>query len=212
MRRLLEAGFHYRDVDYLFYTHIHPDHTHDLVPFLFATKHTPGYKRTKPLHLIGPPGFKNFFSKLMDLFGEWVLSEEYELEIEEMKEGAQRSFSDWEVSTRILEHSVPSLAYRFTDGSVVAVISGDTSYCRAIVEHSLGADLLVIECSFPTDLAVHGHLTPESTSQIARECGCKRLVITHMYPIVSPEILAEACRRGYEGEVIPGRDLLKIEL
>ena len=212
MRRLLEAGFHYRDVDYLFYTHIHPDHTHDLVPFLFATKHTPGYTRTKPLHLIGPPGFKDFFSKLMDLFGEWVLSDEYMLEIDEMRENTQRSFSGWEVSTRLLEHSVPSLAYRFTDGSAVAVVSGDTSYCRAIVEQALGADVLVLECSFPTDLAVEGHLTPESTSQIAREAGCKRLVITHMYPIISADDLAAACRRGFEGEVIAGRDLLKIVL
>lgn len=212
MRRLLEAGFHYRDVDYLFYTHVHPDHTHDLVPFLFATKHTPGYTRTKPLRVIGPPGFKEFFSRLMDLFGDWVLDDEYALEVEEMKEGATRFFPDWEVSTRLLEHSVPSLAYRFTDGAAVAVISGDTSYCRAIVEQALGADLLVLECSFPDPLAVHGHLTPESTSRIARESGCKRLIITHMYPIASAEELAEACRRGYGGEVVPGHDLLKLTL
>jgi ribonuclease BN (tRNA processing enzyme) len=212
MRRLLEGGFHYRDVDYLLYTHIHPDHTHDLVPFLFATKHTPGYKRSRPLHVIGPPGFRDFFARVMDIYGQWVLDDGYALELEEMKEGAARSFSGWEVSTRLLEHSVPSVAYRFTDGDAIAVVSGDTSYCRAIVEHSLGADLLVIECSFPSDLAVEGHLTPEQTSRIAREAGCKRLAITHMYPIVSPEDLAEACRRGYDGEVIPGRDLLKIEL
>jgi ribonuclease BN (tRNA processing enzyme) len=212
MRRLLEAGFHYRDVDYLFYTHIHPDHTHDMVPFLFATKHTPGYTRTRPLCIVGPPGFKDFFSRVMDIYGEWVLSDGYDLEVAEMKEGMSRSFSGWEVSTRLLEHSVPSLAYRFTDGAAIAVIAGDTSYCRAIVEHSLGADLLVIECSFPSDLAVEGHLTPETTSRIARESGCKRLAITHMYPIVSAEGLAESCRRGYDGEVIPGRDLLRIQL
>ena len=56
MRRLLEAGFHYRDVDYLFFTHVHPDHVLDLVSFLFATKHTPGYTRSEPLHLLIQPG------------------------------------------------------------------------------------------------------------------------------------------------------------
>ena len=66
MRRLLEAGFHYRDVDYLFYTHIHPDHVLDLVPFLLATKHTPGMVRTKPLYILGPPGFRDFFNRLME--------------------------------------------------------------------------------------------------------------------------------------------------
>lgn len=209
MRRLLEAGYHYSDIDHLFYTHIHPDHTHDLVPFLFATKHTPGYTRTKPLHLIGPPGFREFFSGLMGLFGDWVLSDDYRIELEEMEVG-RRAFAGWEVSTRPLEHSVPSLAYRFTDGSTVAVVSGDTSYCDAIVEHASGADLLVLECSFPDSLEVEGHLTPRLASQVAREAGCKRLLITHMYPGVTPENLAEACRLGFSGEVIPGRDLLKV--
>ena len=211
MRRLLEAGFHYRDVDYLFYTHIHPDHVLDLVPFLFATKHTPGYTRSKPLHVIGPPGFRSFFSKLMEVFGEWVLDDRYPLVLEEMEE-SEREFPGWRVAVRLLSHSVPSLAYRFSDGRSVAVISGDTSYCAAIVEHAADADLLVIECSFPDAYEVPGHLTPRSASQIAREAGCKRLLITHMYPVAPAEELADACRRGFSGEVIAGRDLLKVRV
>ncbi len=209
MRRLLEAGFHYRDVDYLFYTHIHPDHVLDLVPFLFATKHTPGYTRSKDLHVVGPPGFRDFFSRLMGMFGEWVLSDDYTLELEEVEE-EERIFSGWRVSTRLLSHPVPSLSYRFTEGDSVAVVSGDTAYCQAVVEHASGADLLVIECSFPDAYEVEGHLTPRRASQIAREAGCKRMAITHIYPVATPEELAESCRRGFAGEVIPGRDLLKI--
>lgn len=211
MRRLLEAGYHYRDVDYLFYTHVHPDHVVDLVPFLFATKHTPGYTRTKPLLVIGPPGFREFFSKLMDVFGRWVLSDDYHLDLREIGESSLR-LKGWEVSTRLLSHPVHSLAYRFSGDGAAAVISGDTSYCPAIVEHASGADLLVIECSFPDEYQVEGHLTPKLASQIARESGCKRLLITHIYPVASPEELAEACRKGFDGEVIPGRDLLEVAL
>jgi ribonuclease BN (tRNA processing enzyme) len=211
MRRLLEAGFHYRDVDYLFFTHIHPDHVVDLVPFLFATKHTPGYTRTRPLHVLGPPGFREFFSKLMEVFGKWVLSDDYRLDLREIGESSE-AFGDWEVSTRLLSHSVPSLAYRFSGDGAVAVVSGDTSYCPAIVEHASGADLLVIECSFPDEHQVEGHLTPKLASQIAREAGCKRLLITHIYPVASPKDLAAACRKGFDGEVIPGRDLLRVAI
>jgi ribonuclease BN (tRNA processing enzyme) len=209
MRRLLEAGFHYRDVDYLFYTHIHPDHVLDLVPFLFATKHTPGFQRTRALHVLGPPGFKDFFDRLMMLFGQWVLSDDYPLEVEEMGE-SERVFGSWSVRTRLLKHPVSTGGYRFSQAGVVAVVSGDTDYCKAVVELAAGADVLVLECSFPDDIKVEGHLTPRYASQIARESGCKRLIITHMYPVASPEDLAHSCRCGFGGEVLAGRDLLKV--
>ena len=41
LRRLYEAGIDYRAIDQLFYTHVHPDHTGDLVPFLFAQRYRP---------------------------------------------------------------------------------------------------------------------------------------------------------------------------
>lgn len=209
MRRLLEAGFHYRDVDYLFYTHIHPDHSLDLVSFLFATKHTPGYDRTKTLHILGPPGFRDFFDRLMGVFGEWVLSDEYPLELDEVDED-ELTFGSWTVRTKRLNHAVPTVGYRFSEGGSVAVVSGDTDYCREIVDLAKDADVLVLECSFPDAFKVGGHLTPESASQIARESGCKRLITNHMYPVASPDDLAASCRLGFEGEVIAGRDLLKV--
>jgi len=36
LRRMLEAGVTYQDIDLLLYTHIHPDHVSELVPLLFA--------------------------------------------------------------------------------------------------------------------------------------------------------------------------------
>ncbi|MBW1822481.1 MAG: ribonuclease Z, partial [Deltaproteobacteria bacterium] len=39
MRRLLEAGITIFDISFIFYSHLHPDHTGELVTFLFATKY-----------------------------------------------------------------------------------------------------------------------------------------------------------------------------
>jgi len=211
MRRLMEGGFHYSEIDYLFFTHIHPDHTHDLVPFLFATKHTPGYTRTRDLHIVGPPGFEEFYRQVMDIYGKWTLADSYAIEVTEMAEES-RSFGGWEVSTTVVEHAVPCLAYRFSDGRAAAVVSGDTEYCEAIVRHAEGADALVIECSFPDSVQVEGHLTPRTASQIAREAHCKRLIITHIYPVATGQELAEACRKGFGGEVTAAQDLLRIVL
>ena len=64
LRRLLEAGVDFRDVDYLFYSHFHPDHTSDLVPFLFASNYGSEEVRRRGLTIIGPPGMADFYEKL----------------------------------------------------------------------------------------------------------------------------------------------------
>ena len=48
MRRLLEAGVTIDKISYLFYSHLHPDHSGELVPFLFATKYLESYRRRLP--------------------------------------------------------------------------------------------------------------------------------------------------------------------
>ena len=40
MRRLLEAGTTIFDISHLFYSHLHPDHTGELVSFIFANKYS----------------------------------------------------------------------------------------------------------------------------------------------------------------------------
>ena len=55
MRRLLESGTEIFDISFLFYSHLHPDHTGELVPFLFANKYPDGQRRKRPLHIVAPP-------------------------------------------------------------------------------------------------------------------------------------------------------------
>ena len=39
MRRLLETGVSISEVSHLLFSHIHPDHTSEFVPFIFASKY-----------------------------------------------------------------------------------------------------------------------------------------------------------------------------
>ncbi|MFQ5709563.1 MAG: MBL fold metallo-hydrolase, partial [bacterium] len=61
LRRCLDVGVDYREIDKIFYTHLHPDHVMDLVPFLFASKYTPGFTRRDGLEIYGPAGFAEFY-------------------------------------------------------------------------------------------------------------------------------------------------------
>ena len=45
MRRLLEAQTTIFEISHIFYSHFHPDHTGEFVPFIFATKYPDGSRR-----------------------------------------------------------------------------------------------------------------------------------------------------------------------
>jgi len=64
MRRLLRTKTTIFDIDYIFYSHFHPDHTAELVPFLFATKYPDISQRQRALTLVAGRGFEDFFAGL----------------------------------------------------------------------------------------------------------------------------------------------------
>jgi hypothetical protein len=57
----------------------------DLIPLLFAFNHDPKVNtKNRILNIIGPKGFRSFFVKMMDIFGQWVLPEDLEIKIKEV--------------------------------------------------------------------------------------------------------------------------------
>lgn len=207
--RLLKAGISITELDRVFYTHLHPDHTGDLVPLLFALRN-PVWRRTKPLYLTGPKGFMAFYEGLTHLYGDWIAPKTYELVVNEtLKEVTEAE--GFRVIPREVVHLQHSLCYRIesADGKSL-VFSGDTTYCDAMIEAAKGADLLVLECSAPDEQPMKVHLTPTEAGQIAALSGCRRLVLTHLYPICEAYDLVTPCKKVFDGEVILAEDLMRL--
>jgi ribonuclease BN (tRNA processing enzyme) len=76
----------------------------------------------------------------------------------------------------------------------------------------LETDLLVLECSFPDERKVPGHLTPSLAGRIANETRCRRLLLTHLYPECDQVDVLSQCRRTYSGDVLIAEDLLRISV
>jgi len=112
-----------------------------------------------------------------------------------------------------MAHISESVGYRieFKDGRSIA-ISGDTDYCRNIVDLASEVDLLILECSFPDGKKVEGHLTPSLAGRIGLESRCKRLLLTHLYPICDQFDILKQCEQVYKGEIILGEDLMRIKI
>jgi ribonuclease BN (tRNA processing enzyme) len=94
----------------------------------------------------------------------------------------------WDKGEEMLFRALPQLPkyIEFKDGRTLA-ISGDTDYCRNLVELASEVDLLVLECSFPDEKKVEGHLIPSLVGRIGLESRCKKLLLTHFYPICDSE-------------------------
>ncbi len=208
LHKLLKLGLSYGDIDCLGYTHTHPDHTAELVPFLFACNYGEAV-RQKPLTIIGGPGFEQFFQELTAVYGHWLRARHYPLKLLELPDG-QWQCPDFSLTTAPVEHSPQSIAYRIEAGGRSLVVSGDSDYCLPLVKLAQAADLLVLECAFPEGKKVEGHLTPGLAGQIANEAGCKRLLLTHFYPVCDNSPIKEQCRKVFSGELILAGDLLQL--
>ncbi len=211
LRRMLEVGITYQDIDLLLYTHTHPDHIADLIPILFACKYEE-QPRQRDLLCVGGPGFTDYFEKLRALYGSWIKPQSYQLTLKEISQ-QPFTFHDVKISSKAVAHLPGSMGYRIElrDGKSV-VISGDTDYCQNIVDLGFEADLLILECSFPDGKKVEGHLTPSLAGRIGMESRCKRLLLTHLYPPCDHVDILGSCRRVYRGEIIIAEDLMRIQI
>ena len=215
MRRLLEAGTTIFDLNYIFYSHFHPDHSAELVPLIFATKYPDGDRRKTPLTIVAGRGFESFFAGLKAVYGQWIepapgmLSN---LELANTTSDSHR-FREFTVESVPVQHNEESIAYRITSsGGFSVVYSGDTDYCENLIDLAQNADLLICESALPDDMRVKGHLTPSLAGEIASRAGVGKLVLTHFYPECDRIDIEQECRKTYSGPLLLAEDLMRIEV
>jgi ribonuclease BN (tRNA processing enzyme) len=215
LRQLAKVSISITEIDYILLTHLHPDHSADLAPFLFATKYPPYLNNRRPIHLLAGTDFELFYKRLKNLYGHWIalppgLLRYISLPQDRPKEKGFPSFS---LQSRPVAHTSSSLGFRITlPKRKVLVFSGDSDYSTTLVELARKADLLVLECSFPEGEKVDGHLTPSLAGRIAREAGVKQLLLTHFYPECQDQDLIGPCAREYRGKILLAGDFLTIPL
>ena len=210
VRRLLDVGVTYNDIDLILITHLHPDHTADLVPLLFANRYH-GRPRVKELPMTGGKGFSAFLSDLDKTFDGALSPQLYKIPVKEVDDESWK----WEgigFFSRPLRHTEISRGYVLERDGKRAAFTGDTGYSSELVELASGVNLLVCECSFPDEMGVDGHLTPSEAAMAAEEAGVERLVLSHFYPEVEKEPIKEMVKKVFSGEVIIGEDLLRVYL
>lgn len=209
IRQLLHLNLDYRHIDKILFTHLHTDHIADIGPLLFASKYELN-PRKKDLELIGPKGLKRFYKNLLRLYDNVLLPKMYKVIIRE-KVNSRFKLGDYSITTLKLKHTQEAIGYRLMDASgKILVYSGDTDYCQNLVKLSKGADLLILECSFPDNLKIPGHLTPTLSAKIASIAKAKKLLLTHLYPACKLIDINKSVKKVYKNDFQVARDFSSI--
>lgn len=211
--RLAASGVEPTELDFIYYTHLHTDHTADLVPLLQSFDLA---RRERDLHLTAPSDFWPFLDGQIAL-QPWVRPVRYEIvrhpaETSPYSSTLPEAVPGWTVSTARTHHSLNSLGYRLKSEGKVMAYSGDAKDCAELVELVRDADVLILECSYPDQLAHADHLCPAQAGQIATRAGARHLVLTHLYPVCDASEIEAQARRVFGGELTVAHDGLVLSV
>jgi ribonuclease BN (tRNA processing enzyme) len=155
---------------------------------------------------------KEFHRNLAKVFNDFIDPRGYELTINELS-GGYLDLENFRLTSSLINHHEGSLAYRVKSKEGKSLVySGDTDYCESIVDLARDVDVLLLECSYPKHIKVDGHLNSTLAGKIARESNCKKLILTHFYPICDDYDILEECREEFSGEIVLAEDLMTIEV
>jgi ribonuclease BN (tRNA processing enzyme) len=198
---------------HLFVSHFHVDHIGEMGSLFFAFRYGMKSERAEPLTLIGPGGLDRVIDGLKLAFGPRIFEPGFPVSIQQVKPGERIALGrDSILSVAKTPHTDESLAARIQSQGRALCYTGDTAYTDDLASFFSGADVMVSECSFREPRENVMHLSVGQVAQLAARAGARKLVVTHFYFDVDEAGLTSELQRGFGGEVIIGRDGLRVEV
>lgn len=208
---LLELGIKPQDLDYIFITHFHADHTMDLIAILIELKIA---KRggtadaNKKIKIYGQEGIGDFVTNLYNIYNHSI---DNDCEITVLKE--RTTISGMAVTPFKVVHSdLDAIALRFENKNNTVVFSGDTSYCDGIIEACNQANLVILDAANPRGLENEFHLNPDQIAKICTKSKVKKVILSHLTTRVFNENVLSQVSENYSGEVELAEDFKIINI
>ena len=232
----LDAARGLTGIDAVFLSHLHSDH---LVGFadLWLTGWIFG--RDRPLPLYGPKGTASFASNLRRAYAfdigmrrdvdERFPAQGVILRARDVRPGVVYDAAGLRVTAFAVDHAPvsPAYGYRIDYRGRSVVLSGDTRPSDALVDHAVGADVVIHEVvsdqadrrlsqlkdPAATERVIAHHTTPEQAGRIFDRIRPRLAVYSHIVPSPATiDDLIPQTRRFYDGRLEVGVDGLTIEI
>jgi ribonuclease Z len=247
-RQLMLTGLNLTSVTALFMTHYHSDHISDLGEFML--QHWGNAGATKPLDIYGPTGIEEVVDGFLTAYrldrtyridhhgadvmppsGFGGVAHTFDLGNDLMSSDVVYEVGDVQVVAFNVDHPpvVPAVGYRVNYKGRSVLITGDTIYSDSLIQHAMGADLMVSDslnhkmsqtvsdatkdadnnASSVTEDIQESHIRPEEAALVAKEAGVSYLLITHVLPPVPKQLtnpFLRDARAVFNGEVRMAND------
>lgn len=234
LQRLRQADVKYKDINGVFFTHLHSDHVVGF-PDLWLTGWLTG-QRIAPLQVWGPKGTKKMISNLEKAFefdikariaDKTGLSAGVVIKAGDIKEGVVFENNGVKITAFEVDHErvKPAFGYRIDYAGRSVVLSGDTRFSENLIRYSKDVDLLIHEVvspevlarlKFPAELSktiIDYHTTPEQAGEVFFRVKPKLAVFSHIIqPNATRQDIIPPTRKTYNGAVELGEDLMVIEV
>ena len=210
--KLVQAGLFPTQIDYLFFTHHHSDHSADYPCFLLC-RWDQSTGRENKLSIWGPEPTKLMTERLIGEDGAFAFDwkarvghptsqcvhqnrggslprPEPDVNVEDIEPGDVIKQKNWKVTAGLANHVQPwlnSLAYRVETEHGTIVFAGDTEPCDTVQKLAEGTDVLVVNCWDHQETMEENGEAPAQTGTIdaanmAHDSGTELLILTHTGP------------------------------
>lgn len=193
------------ELDAVIISHLHIDHFGDIFPlrlYLF-------FEKKKKLDLYLPPGGKEKLASVLSDHGREIFYEVFNfIEINE----ATYQLGSLYVDFKKVKHLDPTFGIKVRNKDRKIVYSADTAYCQELVELSDNTDILLAEATFLEREPTIDHMTAEDAGKAAEEAGCKKLLLTHIWPSLDEKEQKKRASQFFNGpvEIAKEREVFRI--
>lgn len=210
----LRAQTDYLAVDAVVVTHMHPDHTLDLIPFASALNYSPRRsaevgKRRPALHL--PVGGRATLRRVCAAYENEDMIDGV-FDVSEYPPAAELELGPLRARFREVPHYIRAFATDLTDRHGARVTFGaDCGPNDELERFAAGAGLLVVEATQETSGdGFRGHLTAREAGELGQRAGVSRLLVSHYSDELDATRVRSEAEAGFGGPVELARDGLQL--
>lgn len=192
------------DLDAIWISHLHADHSADLLTAYYALLFADVDRG--PVPLFGPPGIADRLAGFLTN-GPRRSPVESAFEITELHDDHRTAVGTLSLTTRAVRHGIPAFGVRIEADGASLTYSGDTAPCPSLVELARDTDVLLCEAESAEKTPDTAHHTPEDAGDTATAANAGRLIVTHVGRFLTPQEAVTRASSRYRGPVehaVPG--------
>ena len=198
----------FRAVDAVVLSHLHLDHTLDILALRYALAYNPvSAGRRLPVWL--PPGGLAFLDRLAAALSDAPTWNRYfaVFDAREYDPDLALHVGELRLAFQPTVHYVPCWAARVSNGSDGDLLyTADTGPAANLGSFSRGASVMIAEGTnsgtSKEPFATRGHLTPKEAGALAKEANVKVLVLSHLWAEDDPISAVQEAELAFRGRVV----------